>query len=317
MRYSRTVRAAMILALACTAAACGDSKDEAVTSEPAVTTVPSPATSATSPATSATSPDTSAPDGSEAGPVGVIALGHSALTGENTDPRNPGAPAEENSWATGTAAEVNSVYQRLVERRADTEGHVSNQAQGGAAAGALVIQAKRALAQVPAPELAIIQTIDGDIRCDGTDAAHVPEFGEAVDEVLAYITEASPETKIFMVSQWGSPQQELEDMADLIASDPAVRAMMTGPPPCGFLDENGDPQPENIATLTAIIDSYEAEMTRMCALYPTCYTDGGGDVTYRPDVTTARTADYNHASIAGLAGFAAAMWPIVEDVLDD
>jgi len=39
---------------------------------------------------------------------GIIALGHSALTGENSDPQNPFVPALQNSWATGTNPAVAS-----------------------------------------------------------------------------------------------------------------------------------------------------------------------------------------------------------------
>lgn len=58
-----------------------------------------------------------------AGPVGVIAIGHSGLTGENTDPSLPPfSPVLENSWATGSNPEVDSIYQRLVAVRPETEG---------------------------------------------------------------------------------------------------------------------------------------------------------------------------------------------------
>ena len=49
-----------------------------------------------------------------ANPVGVIAIGHSGLTGEGSDPSRPGQVALENSWATGTSPQVNSIYRRLV-----------------------------------------------------------------------------------------------------------------------------------------------------------------------------------------------------------
>ena len=81
----------------------------------------------------ATTPDTTLPSTGE-GPVGVIAIGHSGLTGENSDPDRPGQPALENSWATGTNPEVNSIYLRLVEVQPETEGHVANTAVGGALA---------------------------------------------------------------------------------------------------------------------------------------------------------------------------------------
>ena len=79
---------------------------------------------------SATTPDTTLP-GTGDGPVGVIAIGHSGLTGENSDPARPGQPALENSWATGTNPEVNSIYLRLIEVHPETEGHVANTAVGG------------------------------------------------------------------------------------------------------------------------------------------------------------------------------------------
>jgi hypothetical protein len=82
-------------------------------------------------------------------PVGVIAIGHSGLTGENSDPSRPGQEAQQNSWATGTNAEVNSIYRRLIAVRPETEGHVANTAQGGAPASLLSGQAQAALGSVP------------------------------------------------------------------------------------------------------------------------------------------------------------------------
>jgi len=67
-------------------------------------------------------------------PGGVFAIGHSGLTGENSDPNNPGQEARENSWATGTNPEVNGIYiyRRLISVRPETDDHVANTAQGGA-----------------------------------------------------------------------------------------------------------------------------------------------------------------------------------------
>jgi hypothetical protein len=110
----------------------------------------------------ATSSTMSAAD--TAKPVGVIAIGHSGLTGENSDPSQPGQVALENSWATGTSPQVNSIYRRLVAVRQDTDGHVANTAEGGAPASTLAAQAQRALETVAAPALVVVQTIDGDIR---------------------------------------------------------------------------------------------------------------------------------------------------------
>ena len=97
------------------------------------------------------------------------------------------------------------MYLRLVAALPDTLGHVANTARGGAVADALTVQAQSALRIVPHPALVIISTIDNDIRCDGTDAQHVPEFGVAVKKALDVITLASPDSKILLVGQAGRP----------------------------------------------------------------------------------------------------------------
>lgn len=122
-------------------------------------------------ASSRPTPDISAP-------VGIIAIGHSGLTGEGTGTGHEAVLA--NSWATGTNPDVDSIYLRMIAGRPETEGHFANTAQGGAVAQQLLDQAQRALTAVPVPQLAIVSTIDNDIRCDGTDDAHVPDFGTQV-----------------------------------------------------------------------------------------------------------------------------------------
>src|SRR5262245_17620369 len=161
------------------AGACSGSDSDENAASGSSSTTPAPTSPATA-APSAPSGSTTMPVSSRTEPVGLIALGHSGLTAENSDPAKPGQSAFENSWATGTADRLASIYQRMVELRPETEGHVANLAQGGAPAASLQRQAMRALEDVPTPELAIIQTIDGDIRCDGSDAAHVAEFGAAL-----------------------------------------------------------------------------------------------------------------------------------------
>src|SRR6516165_3209737 len=80
---------------------------------------------------------------------GIIALGHSGLTGENSDPQNLGNPAPQNSWATGTNPSVDSIYQRLAAVDPAVRGHADNAADGGAPAASLVGQATQALSVVP------------------------------------------------------------------------------------------------------------------------------------------------------------------------
>lgn len=241
-------------------------------------------------------------------PVGLIAIGHSGLTGESSDPDRPGEDALENSWATGTNAQVKSVYLRMIAVLPQTEGHVSNTAQGGAVAAQLVNQAEGALNRVPAPAVAIIQTIDNDIRCDGTDAEHVPEFGADLDRALALITQRSRHTRVLVVGQMGRPATA----APAIAQNPESKAGVTGTGICDFFDPSGKLVPGKIVTLTGIIEGYEKEQARVCATYAQCTTDEGvlAGFVDGPD-----TAILGHGTVAGHAQAAALIWPKVEPLL--
>jgi hypothetical protein len=243
--------------------------------------------------------------------IGIIAIGHSGLTGENSDPRHPsqpGQPVLENSWATGTSPAVDSVYQRLVAARPETKGHVANAAAGGAPVTALAEQAQTALASVPAPALIIIQTIDSDIRCDGTDAANVIIFGTTLRHVLKSLTAASPESKILLVGQLGRPSTSF--ITTLVAMHPDAKVGLTGPGICDFYDERGRLRPDHFRTLTNIIDSYEAEQARVCSAVPNCRTDDGVRAAYK-DTPANFTSDWNHLNVRGQAQEAKIIWPVV------
>ncbi|HXA43759.1 MAG TPA: SGNH/GDSL hydrolase family protein [Candidatus Solibacter sp.] len=241
---------------------------------------------------------------------GVIALGHSGLTGFKSVPQSSG-DARQNSWATGTATEVDSVYQRLVALSPETAGHVANAARDGATADTLSDQARVALSQVPMPQLVVIQTIDNDIRCDGTDSAHVGVFGASVAKALDVITKASPKSAILLVSQPGRPAT----VAATVAKVPEAKAAFTGTGMCDFFDPAGMTNAQHIATVTALVMAYEAEQNRVCALVPQCSGDHGVFAGYVDDVNDLAQGDWNHLTAHGHARLAAAIWPTVARLL--
>jgi hypothetical protein len=247
-------------------------------------------------------------DQREQSPVGIIAIGHSGLTGESSDPDRPGEDARQNSWATGTNADVESVYTRMIALRPETQGHASNRAEGGAVSGQLAGQAAAALAEVPTPALAIIQTIDNDIRCDGTDSQHVPELGAEVDKALKIITDASPDTRVLVVGQMGRPVTA----AAAIAEDPGSKAGVTGTGICDFFGLDGKLVPSKMAALTGIIEGYESEQARVCATYPQCSTDDGAFAAF---VDTPGGLVFGHLTIAGHHQAATLIWPKVQPLL--
>jgi lysophospholipase L1-like esterase len=244
--------------------------------------------------------------------VGIIAIGHSGLTAENSDPSSPGQPAPQNSWVTGTAPAVNSIYLRLAAAHPDAEGHVANAAVGGADVTQLESQVQSALATVPAPELVIVQTIDNDIQCDGTDADNVAPFGATLKQTLQTITDASPSSKILVVGQLGRPSTAFIKL--LSAKVVGVKDALTGPGICDFYAESGKLAPARFAALSKIIDDYEAEQARVCATFSNCSTDGGVRKAY-VDTLANFSDDWNHLNVRGQAKEAAIVWPVVAKLL--
>jgi len=280
-------------------AACGGASapSAAPTSAPATTVASvTPAPQATVAAT----PDV-------AHPVGIIAIGHSALTGEGT--AGPIEPNLDASWATGTMSSVDSIAARMIEAIPETAGHVANTASGGAPAALLKAQAKEALAKVPVPALVIIDTIDNDIQCN---ASTVKSVGQSIANALAFIHEASPNSKILVVDQPGRPSVDF--VKHLVELHPEQKANLTWADACTFYDTSGNLNPGGFAKLTTAIDAYEAEQSRVCALVPNCSDDGGVRRAY-VDMIENFSPDYAHFNVRGQAAQAALLWPVVEKIL--
>ena len=245
---------------------------------------------------------------------GIIVLGHSALTGENSDPQNPGQTAPQNSWAIGTNSAVDGIYQRLAAVDPSFLGHAVNAASGGAPAATLVEQATDALRLEPNPRLVIIDIIGTDIRCDGSDGSNYPVFGTQVKAALDLIATRAPHAKILLVSWAARPLQ----VSKAIIGTPVV-PMLSGSDMCSPFDPNLTLDKEHIRTFTGIIEGYESEQARVCATVPECHTDNGRATHFH-----VRTSYYNytdnwdfqHYNVTGLAALAKSMWPTVAHVLN-
>jgi hypothetical protein len=275
------------------------------TEGPAASDAPSP-TAKASPLVPSSTPG---PTVDLAHPVGILAVGHSALTGEGVDTSEQGQANKAASYATGTDPAVNSIYLRLVAVAPETEGHVQNQATGGAPSSALVAQITSGLARLPAPRLAIIHTVDNDILCDASNSTKV---GSDVAAALAIIHEATPNTVILVVGQPGRPN--VEYIETLVTAHPEQRAALTWDDPCTFYNADGTINPEGIAMLATSIDTYEEEIARVCALVLSCFTDGGVRRTW-VDKLEFYAPDLAHFNAIGQAAEAEQLWPVVEEIL--
>ena len=244
---------------------------------------------------------------SPAYPDSIAAIGHSFATGEGVT--GPRAFRIRNSWVTGDVAAVQSVYSRILARNPAIRGNKFNLALGGADAASMLLQAKKAVALTPAPELVIVQGIDHDITCDET--GHRP-FQMAFARVLDVLATGLPDARIFVVSQFGSVPTYIKALTLKQRVNQRLR-ISPGSGPCAFLDARGAPIPKGVAYLEAVIHRYEAAVATACKAVASCRYDGGafGRVVERPEYIS---WDVIHLSARGQAKAAAVAWAALKTV---
>jgi hypothetical protein len=287
----------------------------AVTASLAVLLLAACTSPGTSPDTDAVAGTTSASATSSAPidrdhPVGIVALGHSGMTGFQSDPTRPGENVVANSWATGSNPAVQSVYQRLVAVVPETADHVANVARNGEKADGLEFQVPAALNVVPVPRLALVQIMDNDIACDGTDSAHLPVFRKQVRAAVEQLVAASPKVTVVLVSGPGRPGTYAAVMATL----PQTPVDLIGSDPCHMFSAPKVVNPRAVAHLTGLMEAYERELAKACVGIPQCHTDGGAAARMR-DRLEGLGNDLGHPSVQGHADTAAAVWPAVSAAL--
>lgn len=242
-------------------------------------------------------------------PNSIAVLGHSGATGENSDPARPGQEVRANSWVTGTNPKVDSLYLRIRARHPAISGHAFNLAQGGATVTRLVQQAHRAVALKPVPQLIVIQIMDNDIVCPAT-AQDYASFLATFASALAVLAKGAPASRIFVVSQFGSPGT----FASSLSRSERLRFAQQsgiGGGPCDFVDSQGQIVDAKVERLEKDIHGYEAQLEAGCRRFKQCRYDGGaaGNIV---DKRSYVSSDLNHFSIAGHAKAAAVAWAAMQ-----
>ncbi len=236
-------------------------------------------------------------------PSSIAVLAHSNATGENSDPKRPGVEVRVNSWATGTNPAVKSVYQRILAQNPRIKGRNFNLAQGGATVDDLVLQAERAASLKPKPDLLLIQIMDNDIVCPAA-ARDYSAFRSTFVSALKKLAQSAPESRFFVVSQFGSPTTYWKALTQ------AERRSFGGTGPCDFLDPAGRLVPKELARLERIIHRYEAQLRAGCRRFRQCRYDGGafGRIVDKHEYVS---SDLNHFSVKGHAKAAAVAWSAI------
>jgi hypothetical protein len=198
-----------------------------------------------------------------------VVLGHSGTTGYDSDPKAPGTDVQANSWAIGTNPAVNSVYQRVLARNPAVQGNVAGFGVDGSDVDSLGSQELQAASFKPSPELVLIQSIDNDIKCDGTDPQNYGPFRQKLTGVLDALARDLPDADVFFVDQWTTVKGY-----DRIAVQVSPQSL-TGTGPCDVADPGtGRLDPEREAFLQSLVDHYFAIIVDVCRRYPSCRTDG-------------------------------------------
>jgi hypothetical protein len=232
-------------------------------------------------------------------PSSIVVIGHSGTTGAGSDPKSPGADAVENSWATGTNPAVDSVYLQVLAKNQSVKGHNANFGVDGSDVVSLLDQAGQAADVKPTPELVLVQSIDNDMLCDGTDPQNFGPYEQKLTGVLDALTRDLPKAKIFFVDQW----------ANAASYDKVALQIKPGPPPgtgpCDVVNAaTGKFDKRREVYVQALVDHYFAIITNVCGKYPSCQTDRGAMQDLRLDKADL-TADLNHLSVSGQMKMAA------------
>ena len=236
-------------------------------------------------------------------PSAIAAIGHSGLTGY--DSATPGVDARSNSWATGDSPDVDSVYLRILAKNPAIEGHAVNVAVDGSNVNGLLGQAKLIVGEDPKPELVLIQSIDNDMQCDGTDEQHLPVYRDGLVKVMDVLSAGLPDATILFVSQWGSVQ---EYTAAAIGVDPSHLA---GTGPCDVVDPGTlEVVPDKLPTFQQLVDEYFNTIVDVCSTYAHCITDEGAMQAMQLDPADL-TSDLNHLSPSGHAKMAEIAWDVL------
>ena len=258
-----------------------------------------------------TSPATPAAAGTTVEPVAtpeldsIAVIGHSGATGTMSDPSDPIHNAYENSWATGENPEVRSIYHRLLQTHPALEGHHYNEAVNGSRVTDLADQVDELAATAEVvPDLVMVQTIDNDMRCDGTDGQNYRPFGRTLEQVMRQIERELPGARTFFVSQWA----DVATWADWARHVPLHLGGDPDGGPCDLFDARGRPRPAGIASMQAITEGYWAQIEEVCARHEGCATDGLAENREFVPVDADLSVDMNHLSVAGHAKFAAIAW---------
>ncbi|MEU8263762.1 PxKF domain-containing protein [Micromonospora sp. NPDC048999] len=260
------------------------------------------------PVTSATAqtPERVGPPGS------MVSLGDSITRGFNTGALLADNPAA--SWSTGTDAQVNSFYQRVLELNPAIIGNNYNRAVTGAKVAGLDAQAHGAVAT--GAEFVTIM-IGANDACTSSEGAmtSVADFRRDFATALATLSAGLPDSRIFV-----SSIPDIYQLWDVLRNNLAARLYWATLGICQSMLANATSnatadQQRRDRVRQRVVD-FNNQLEQVCAQYLRCRYDGGAAFETRFLASDITTQDYFHPNFAGQAKAARNLWPASFDFTD-
>ncbi len=215
-----------------------------------------------------------------------------------------GGDCVESSWATGTADDLDSHWQRLDV--GDRDGN-HNVAVSGARVADLRSQVQAAVRQRPDYVTVLIGANDA---CAPDEAAMTPagEFAATFDAALDMLAQELPGARILVLSipdlaRLWQVGKDRPDVRAVWQSNGVCRSMLADP-----TDTSADAQARRDRVRGRVVD-YNAAMAAACARHTArCRHDGNAVFDHRFDLADVSDVDYWHPSKRGQATLARVAW---------
>ncbi len=241
-------------------------------------------------------------------PDSIAATGDSITLAFNTGCGSWTCP--ERSWATGTQAEVRSIYYRIWENNRAIEGRAVNNAVTGSKVSAL--EGQMAVSARSQPDVVTIE-IGANDACTETTAemTSVAAFEAEVEASLGYITERVVGVRMVIASI-----PDVYNLWRLFRGNILARTVWNEYRICqSLLRDPLSVLPADEARRLLVrqrVVEYNAALSRACAVHlRTCQYDGGAVFNYS-FVGGEIAWDFFHPGTTGQAAIARAVWEAIE-----
>ena len=166
---------------------------------------------------------------------------------------------------------MRSIYVRLLRNHPAMKDNNANFAANGTTVDDMPAQFQSLLrVEGLLPDVVLIQTIDNDIQCDGTDPDHYRSFAKSLRQSLNLIAGTIPDVQLYLTSPWAT----VENWTAWASHHDEQVAANSGHGPCDVFDQSGQVRPAGMRSMQEIVN-YWAALESACAEVPGCFTDGG------------------------------------------